>query len=36
MDNTLKAFEVGNEHLYGHAHAQAIVGSLRYECSLLY
>ena len=28
MDNSLKAFEVGNAHLYGNAHAQAMVGFL--------
>ena len=35
MDNTLKAFEVGNNHLYGHARAQAMVGFPWYDHLLL-
>ena len=36
MDNSLKAFEVGNAHLYGPAQAQTIVSFLWNERSLMY
>ena len=35
IDNTLKAFEIGNDHLYGPAPAPALVRLVLYDRSFL-